>query len=413
MIIPDTIGKSEYTNKLIEIIETENYLYQIDFFPDIYVFENVGVRSKILFIQKNKSNLLAKRLEHYPTIFDRQIINSSIEKGNKQYLLYVSEIEINRDNCITLADICYVSYGMRLNSHKEDPEKFKKTDLLSDTKDEIHKKLYTEGKYLERYCINKNNFLEYDTDRCPKRLVRPTFPELYPIDKLLLSRQKKVGAISFENHYCDNTIIMAIPAHNLKTVDNNSIRKYYKNINKDRLQVESKSKDFDLHYLLGIINSKLIRYYIEFASKGKIDFYPDDWKNIPVQNGLQLTNNQIIVNVKMILELIGFLRDMVQKVIKYFQLQFTDIELSRKLQNWYELEFGDFIKELNKDIKKAGGEKLSKMDEMEWMEVFENKKAEAQNLISEIDKTDREIDKMVYELYGLTDEEIRIVEEAV
>ena len=44
------------------------------------------------------------------------------------------------------------------------------------------------------------------------------------------------------------------------------------------------------------------------------------------------------------------------------------------------------------------------------MEVFETKKAEAQALKAEIDKTDMEIDQMVYELYGLTDEEIAIVE---
>ena len=47
---------------------------------------------------------------------------------------------------------------------------------------------------------------------------------------------------------------------------------------------------------------------------------------------------------------------------------------------------------------------------MDWMEVFETKKAEAQALKAEIDKTDMEIDQMVYELYGLTDEEIAIVE---
>jgi hypothetical protein len=32
---------------------------------------------------------------------------------------------------------------------------------------------------------------------------------------------------------------------------------------------------------------------------------------------------------------------------------------------------------------------------------------------TEIDKTDREIDRMVYALYGLTEEEIKIVEEGV
>ena len=56
--------------------------------------------------------------------------------------------------------------------------------------------------------------------------------------------------------------------------------------------------------------------------------------------------------------------------------------------------------------------KLTKTDEMEWMEVFETKKAEAQTLKAEIDKTDKEIDAMVYELYGLSEEEIKIVEES-
>lgn len=96
--------------------------------------------------------------------------------------------------------------------------------------------------------------------------------------------------------------------------------------------------------------------------------------------------------------------------IKYMNSQFTLDKLTRKIENWYEFDFSDFIKELNKVIKKSGGEKLSKSDEMEWMELFENKKSDAQTLKLEIEKTDKEIDQMVYELYGLNDEEIKIVE---
>ena len=96
--------------------------------------------------------------------------------------------------------------------------------------------------------------------------------------------------------------------------------------------------------------------------------------------------------------------------IKYIQSQLIIEKVSKKLQKWHELEFGYFIKELNKAVKKVGGTTLSKMDEMEWMDVFETKKEEAQALKSEIDKTDKEIDQMVYELYGLTEEEIQIVE---
>ena len=47
---------------------------------------------------------------------------------------------------------------------------------------------------------------------------------------------------------------------------------------------------------------------------------------------------------------------------------------------------------------------------MDWMEVFETKKAEAQALKAQINQTDKEINTMVYELYDLTDEEIAIVE---
>ena len=65
---------------------------------------------------------------------------------------------------------------------------------------------------------------------------------------------------------------------------------------------------------------------------------------------------------------------------------------------------------MNKSIKKVEGEKLTKKDEMEWMELFEAKKSEAQTYENEINSTYKVIDQMVYELYGLTDEEIKIVE---
>jgi cell division FtsZ-interacting protein ZapD len=110
------------------------------------------------------------------------------------------------------------------------------------------------------------------------------------------------------------------------------------------------------------------------------------------------------------------------KFAKYLQSQFAIEKLTKKLENWYELSFGDFIKEVNKAIKVTNKERvknelqpikeLTKLDEMDWMDVFETKKAEAQNLQQQINATDREIDAMVYELYGLSEKEIKIVEES-
>lgn len=46
------------------------------------------------------------------------------------------------------------------------------------------------------------------------------------------------------------------------------------------------------------------------------------------------------------------------------------------------------------------------------MELFEEKKKKALELKAQIEKTDKEIDQMVYALYELTEDEIRIVEES-
>lgn len=84
--------------------------------------------------------------------------------------------------------------------------------------------------------------------------------------------------------------------------------------------------------------------------------------------------------------------------------------MNKKLDNWHELTFSDFIKELSKTIKTSGGIQLTKKDEIEWMDLFEDYKKQAQTLKQEIDKTDKEIDKMAYELYGLSEEEITVIE---
>ena len=69
------------------------------------------------------------------------------------------------------------------------------------------------------------------------------------------------------------------------------------------------------------------------------------------------------------------------------------------------MEFENFLKELKK-VKVQ----LSLSEEAEWMKYFNEEQEKAQKLRTEIDRTDKEIDQMVYELYGLSEEEIAIIE---
>lgn len=175
---------------------------------------------------------------------------------------------------------------------------------------------------------------------------------------------------------------------------------------------------FNPEYLVALINSKLISYYHrkKFLEEFKDRFQKiliKDAKEFPIKNISISEQEKFSKNVNEIISNTTKLKQASSQFARFYTAQFSIKKQSRKLQNWHELEFGDFIKELNKAINETGGEKLSKSDELEWMELFETKKAEAHAIKSEIDKTDREIDKMVYKLYGLTEDEIAIVEKSL
>ncbi|MFH1004934.1 MAG: N-6 DNA methylase [Bacteroidota bacterium] len=295
MIIPDTIGRADYTSKIVDLIETNHQLNRIDFFPDSKIFENAAVKNKILFITKNKSDRKPVRTIHSKSFADIKILNDAV--GKERYHHESSGFEINKSNNLALAEICFVSYGLRLNSDKGDKKfKFKKDDLVSDVKTKKNNRIYTEGKYLDRFVVKKKIYVEWGTERCPARLVRPTFEELYIPEKLLLARQKRIAAYSNDNIICDNTIIMAILAKDLAEVENKNIKKYYSNLTIDRETIEQNSERFNLKYLLAIINSDLIAHFIRFNNKGNIDFYPDDWKKIPIKE-ISLRSQTVFINL--------------------------------------------------------------------------------------------------------------------
>jgi hypothetical protein len=99
--------------------------------------------------------------------------------------------------------------------------------------------------------------------------------------------------------------------------------------------------------------------------------------------------------------------DQSQKFQRTIQRKFELEELPKKLQDWYLLSYAEFVKELGK--KKV---KLSLSEEAEWEDYFKLESKKALDLKSQIDETDKAIDKMVYELYGLSEDEIEIVEKS-
>lgn len=164
--------------------------------------------------------------------------------------------------------------------------------------------------------------------------------------------------------------------------------------------------------LLALLNSKLVEFYLHSNSSlkqgGYYSYSSTILNTIPIPENYNQIDLQIICCTA--IENYNKYTHTVSKFIKYLSHQFEKIILTRKLENWHELDFGDFIKELNKAIKKIGGTPLTKKDEFEWLELFEENKQKAQEFQTQINQTEKEIDAMVYNLYELTPEEREIVE---
>ena len=180
--------------------------------------------------------------------------------------------------------------------------------------------------------------------------------------------------------------------------------------------IHSFSEDYLPEYIQCWINSKLYNYmfecffdglrmsggYLLFSAPNLRNTYikrtPIDRQNLFTQLSQDLQKKNSDFNI------------MLARFSSFFSNSIEIEKLTRKLQNWHELDFAVFIKELNKAIKKAGGTPLTKKDEFEWLELFEDNKNKAEELQTQITQTEKTIDTMVYDLYGLTEEERNIVE---
>ncbi|MFT5659613.1 MAG: hypothetical protein ACI9TV_000235 [Sulfurimonas sp.] len=83
-------------------------------------------------------------------------------------------------------------------------------------------------------------------------------------------------------------------------------------------------------------------------------------------------------------------------------------KIPKKLQ-----KFDEFVKEYKKVKKLKFVDKLEEKNfKNEWKALFENDTRIVLDLKSQIKTTDKEINSMVYELYGLSDEEIKVIKGA-
>jgi hypothetical protein len=355
-IIPDAYMSSKYAEKSHDYFLNNAVISRINFCSDIKIFEQ-AVRNIIIEFKKEiNPNHIPLRIKHIGKWENFILLSSKkqSEMGRNTFKLD-SENKTFGDlsNTLTWGEICYVSYGVAQSSDEiKYRGEFTKEDVLSDIKDETHPFGYIEGKYIDKYIIKKIKYIEWGTERSPKKWRRVTFPELYIPEKIMHGGM--TGAIiDNENLMCNHSMTVSVLWKDLKGVKNRSIEG---SIKKDfkvkkvyplRTQLEENSKHFNLKYLLAILNSKFAYKFLDSVRRSQIGFYPDDLKKLPIKKISQEQQRPFI--------------GLVDKILA-----------------------------------------ITKEDD-----YLENSAKQAK-----VREYEKQIDQLVYKLYGLTPEEIQIVEQS-
>ncbi len=366
----------EYLFAKFDLVQIINLPFNV--FADAYVdtgivvFKNCDNKKSYNIYCFNKSESLST-LENIPFV---TISEETIDKKNWKIVLDAATQSVynkfkNNDKFVTLGEITISTQGLS-------PSRFV-VDMVNNDENALFPYLVEGQVYQYKFFEEKIGF----TDMSDKISLIPFYEETPKIlFRRLINRQDRLTV-----SYTDKKMV------------------FKKDVNPFIITNEN----FHPKYILACLASKFISYlYVNTSSIATKDDFRQttlsEIRNLPIvklENESQLPFIQL---ADLMLSLNKQLQELSQKFQRNMQREFNLQDLPTKLQNWYQLSYTDFIKELDK--KKI---KLTLAQKAEWEEYFNAESKKANELKDQIDKTDAEIDNMVYQLYGLTPEEIEIV----
>ena len=166
---------------------------------------------------------------------------------------------------------------------------------------------------------------------------------------------------------------------------------------------------------LTILNSRILWYYLSqtgytlrggffcFKTKYLEPFHLPDLTSSENQDNAE----SLSVYANKMLSLNSQLQEKRSQFLRGVTNNLEDVKITTALQQFNQMDFAGFMKELKK-------QKITipLKQQSEWEDFFNDCVAECRELSAQIKATDEEIDNRVFDLYGLTEEERKIVMEA-
>ena len=315
LIVSDAYCHAKYAIKSQEWFLRNSKILRLDFLSKIQIFDASVTNIIYLFQQADGNDNKPERRVHEPVFGAVNCLPTDAQQNLTQRAFFPKDNveQYFSVSTLTLAEICYISYGLRPSNKKGAKEKFVTKDVVSVDQDELHCKRFVEGKHLETWLPLTNLWLEWGSDRSPSKFYAPTFPEMYEIDEKILA-QRSPGP---DPKACyDNQYLVFTPSsvgfifwHDLSGVQNKSIQKqarYRDEKQKDNLPMreglEKISSRFNAKFLLGVMNSTAACDFLRANRRSNIHIYPDDWKKLPIPDVSPQQQTPIIALVDKILD---------------------------------------------------------------------------------------------------------------
>lgn len=375
-ITPNTYLTNKHIQKLRHyILKTTKIETIINYEDNVFVDAGVDVATIILKKEKSTSNLI----ETYTSKFGRLEF-----LGFKPQIDWINEkentfnikqsVKYNLINCVQLGDICSITFGLQTKD---------KTTYVSNIKrGEDWEKCYT-GKDINRYYL-KESSLYFKNDPILVKAGGSWDMHIHKSKKILV---RQVGApepiFAYDNYgLCTLNTMYSIVLNN---------------------------EQYNYKYLLAILNSKYIKYFWMANFDDNKELFPKikgyQLKQLPIKITTIENQTPYIERAEIMLYLNTELTKIISIFLNTLKRKFQIEILNKRLHEFYLFSYKEFINEL---IKRKI--KLTLSEEAEWEEYFNMERKKVLDLLAEIESTDKEIDQMVYKLYELTEEEIRIIE---
>ena len=396
-ITPD----SYFTNKSFELLR--KYLLEktkiteiIDFPYRFYPFEEVNTETAIIILNKKiERNFVNLRVsnKNVNNLYLKESLKNNIQLNQEEILMkYNNKIIVNMNSVLNKLLKNNLKFGNYLELHKGWMSVPKKIEVNSK---EIETGIFTKEEAI------KNDIIGNCSEYLEGRDIHRYFTD--QVDKYVYIRN--IDKITKEWHFSPKIILQRIVGQNknkiFATIDLNQ-KIIFPNAN----LVNLRNRNDDVRFYLTILNSRLISYFYNlYYGESNTNLTKIAFENIPLTDIKSINQQPFVEKADKMLSLNKNFQELSQKFQRMIVREFGLEKISTKLQNWYLLNFTEFIKELSK-VKV----KLNLSQKADWEDYFIAEKSKAETLNNEITKTDKEIDRMVYELYGLNEEEIRIVE---